>query len=407
MKQLHKRMSWHGVWQILEHWHRGNISAQEAEKWLGISRSRLYTLKTAWLDAWTSDQKNGAWLYKRESFTQRLSSASRSYLEEEMRYLKEESPFFKGHYNFAVLAEQCHRIFGKRYHRNSIRRWAIREGWFDPKTDCTGKARIRFETGAIGILWQHDSSHHVWLPHTRRMSVLILTEDDHSRKVVGGLLVPRDTSWHHLTVARKSIELNRCPLAYYVDNHSIFRAESQEHTQFSRALATVNIELKLTRKANPEAKGKIEKRFDYFQRRLPYLCERHRIRNLTKANELLQEVINNYNTLHIHAETKQTPENRWQQAMKEGRSYLQAIPEKSPLDIIFALHFERAVKKDGTIMFCGKQWNIPHAPIYRNVTVVLRPPIAQRPHTELYIMYKGSTLTHLVLTKERLEHSDC
>lgn len=407
MKQLHKRISWQGVWQILEHWHQGRIGTSEVCQWLGIGRSRLYKLKTQWLDAWSRDKKDGAWMYKREEFSQGLPSEVRSYLEEELRYLKEESPFFKGHFNFAVLAEQCHRIFGKRHHRNTIRKWAMREGYYNPKEDKTGKPCIRFETGAVGILWQHDSSHHVWVPHTKRMSVLILTEDDHSRKVVGGLLVPRDTAWHHLTVVRTSIELYGCPLAYYVDNHSIFRPETSEHTQFTRALTSINTEVKFTKKAHPESKGKIEKRFDYFQRRLPYLCERHRVRNLTMANELLKEVINNYNTLHTHAETKQTPENRWQQALKEGRSYLHAIPEKSPLDIMFALHYERAVKKDGTIMFCGKFWKIPHAPIYRKVTVVLRPPTPHRPHAELFAMYKGSTLKHFVLVKERLEHDDC
>jgi len=407
MKQLHKRMGWQGIWQVLEHWHQGHIGAQEACRWLGICRSRLYTLKTAWLDAWSRGEKNDAWLYKREGFTQRLSSEARSFLEEELRYMKEESPYFKGHYNFAFLAEQCQKLFNKKYHRNSIRRFAIREGWFNPSTDKTGKARIRFETGAIGILWQHDSSHHVWLPHTKRMDVLVLTEDDHSRKVVGGLLVPRDTSWHNLAVARGSIEQYGCPLAYYTDNHQIFSGQTEEYTQFSRALAAVNIELKLAPKATPEAKGKIEKRFDYFQRRLPYLCERYRIRNLTKANELLQDVIHTYNTQHVHAETRQIPDERWQQALKEGRTYLHDVPEKTPLDIIFALHYERAVKKDGTIMFCGKFWKIPHAPIYSKVTVVLRPPISRRPHAELYVMYKGSTLAHFVLAQERLEHPDC
>jgi|GEM_PF-3498929 len=37
--------------------------------------------------------------------------------------------------------------------------------------------------------------------------VLIMTEDDHSRKVVGGVLVPRDTAWHYLCVVRHTVEL--------------------------------------------------------------------------------------------------------------------------------------------------------------------------------------------------------
>ena len=340
-----------------------------------------------------------------------MSSEVRDYLTEEMKYLRETSPYFKGHYNFVVLSEQCRRLFGKTHSRNSLREWAIREKLYDPKIDSTGKACIRFEMGAVGILYQHDSSHHAWLPLTQRRDVLILTEDDHSRKVVGGLLVPRDTSWHHLTVVRKTIEAYGCPAAYYCDNHSIFRPPQQAkgeitepYTQFSRALAELKIGLKFTAKAHPQAKGKIEKRFDYFQRRLPYLCERYKITNLTKANELLQELIRDYNQLHIHAETREIPDKRWQKAIEEGRSLLRPIPEKTPLDLIFALHYERFVRNDGTISFAGKFWKIHKAPLRRTVTLVLRPPIAQRPHTEIFVLYKGSTLAHFLLVNGEIKN---
>jgi hypothetical protein len=52
---------------------------------------------------------------------------------------------------------------------------------------------------------------------------LILTEDDYSRKVVGGRIVEVESSWEHLSVSREVIERYGRPLAYYVDNHSIFR----------------------------------------------------------------------------------------------------------------------------------------------------------------------------------------
>ena len=116
---------------------------------------------------------------------------------------------------------------------------------------------------------------------------------------------------------------NRCVIAkgngidgVYI---SIFRPETNEHTQFTRALASVEVAVKFTAKSHPEAKGKIEKRFDYFQRRLPFFCERYRITNLTKANEMLKEAIYDYDNIHIHDETKEIPEKRWQRAMQEGR----------------------------------------------------------------------------------------
>ena len=59
---------------------------------------------------------------------------------------------------------------------------------------------------------------------------------------------------HHLCVVRQSLETYGCPLAYYVDNHSIFRSQTEGHTQFSRALAAVGVSVKFTKKAYPEAK---------------------------------------------------------------------------------------------------------------------------------------------------------
>ena len=186
--QLHKRISWRTVWQVVQSFVSRQMTEEMACRSLEISRARLYVLRQKWLKVPRADQVTPQWLYQRES-SPRLSAEVRSYLEEEIRYLKTESEYFKNHFNFAFLAQQCHQRFGKRLHRNTLRRWAIREEFYDPKRDLTSKAYVRFEMGAIGLLWQHDSSIHAWLPLTRRNDVLILTKDDHSRKIVGGLLV--------------------------------------------------------------------------------------------------------------------------------------------------------------------------------------------------------------------------
>ncbi len=352
------------------------------------------------------DQAHPGWLYQRESQS-RLSGAAQEFLREELRYLKEESPFFKGHFNFAVLSEQCRKRIGKRYGRSTIRNFAIREGFYDPEVDETGKPCIRFETGAIGLLFQHDSSIHAWLPLTRRKDIMIFTLDDHSRKVVHARLVPRDTAWHHLCGVRATVETHGRPLAYYTDNHGIFRPPeaaqgeiTEPYTQFSRALSALQIELKFTQKAHPQAKGKVEKRFDYFQRRIPYLCERYNVTSLTQANAILEEQVQMFNEMHVHAETEEIPEKRWRKAIEEGRSLLRPIPENIPMDIVFALHYPRKVRPDGTISFANKDWKVPNAPLRREVMVVLRPPTStRRPHTEIFVLYQGSTLAHFALAK--------
>src|SRR3989338_3845102 len=137
--QLHKRMSWQSVWQIVRGFARQEISREVACVWLGISRARLYVLRRRWLEMPVSTPAHpvgGTWLYQRKS-SSRLKPGAREFLRGELKYLKEESPYFKGHYNFAVLAEQCRKRFGGRTQRSTVRNLAIREGYYDPKMDET------------------------------------------------------------------------------------------------------------------------------------------------------------------------------------------------------------------------------------------------------------------------------
>lgn len=369
---------------------------------LGISKSRLYQLKGKW-GAVPATELLRRSLYERET-PLLLARDAQDFLKEEIRFMKNESKVMQGHFNFALLAQECHKKFGVRFNRNTIRRWAIRESLYNPAVDPTGKAFTRFEMGGIGALFQHDSSIHLWVPALKIKTVLILTEDDHSRKVVGARLVPNDTSWHHLCVARSTIETYGRPAAYYTDNHAIFSISTEIHAQFNRALRMLEILLKLTGAYHPEAKGKLEKRNDYFQRRVPYLCERYNITNLSWGNKILDDEVAYYNERHIHAEINETPQQRWDRAMKEGRSYLRPLPEKAPMDIIFGIHYERVLNKCGTFQFAGRSWIIRNAPRYGKVTVVLRPPTSNcKPHTELIVLYKGGSQTFVLNKSESIK----
>lgn len=404
--QLHKRLSEHVVWQVVEQFVMDKMSCGKACEWLGVGRSRLYELRERFIKVWENQEPRKGWLYQRpDRLPSKLPGKVQGFLHDELEYIRSQSEFFKGHYNFGMLAEECQKRFGKRFHRNTLRRWAMGEGYFQPGERKRGKPLIRFETGGIGMLFQHDSSIHAWVPRTGRNDVLIMTIDDHSRKIVGAKLLPRESAWHHLCVVRETMELHGCPLAYYTDNHAIFTNGTELHTQFERALKGVDVSLKLTAKAHPEAKGKIEKKFDYFQRRVPLLCEKYRITNLAKANQVLQESVAFYNEHHIHEETKEIPEKRWKKAVEEGRSYLRPLEMgEGKLDLIFGLHYDRYVHGDGTILWGGKRWLLKNPPIRGTVTAILRPPTGgRRPHAELFVLDKdGSTLGHFILTARKV-----
>ena len=401
-RQLIKRKPWQTIWQTVAAFATGRMAGEVACRWLGIGRSRLYQLRKRWLEV-CDNKPHADWLVRRtEGSRRQLPLAIRRLLNREIGYYKKESEFFRGHLNFSFLAEECLKRTGKRMHRNSLRRWAIRHGLYTPGKDKTGKAFIRFEMNGIGMLFQSDSSHHVWVPHSGRKHVLIMTVDDHSRLIVGARLVGEDTSWNHLCVLRETLETYGCPLAYLTDNHAIFTPNTHTNAQFSRVLQALHIELKHARKQHPEGKGKIEKLFDYFQRRVPQLCERRKVTVLKDANRVLQETVDFYNRYHRHSETGETPDFRWRQAVKDRRSYLKSIDYEGSLDLLFGEHYLRQVRKDGRINFGGHVWQLRRGPRYGEVTVVVRYPTShRRPHTELFVLYKGTLLNHFVVTQRQ------
>lgn len=395
MSQLHRRLGLQTVYQVLKQFQGGKLSIKAACDLLEVSKSRLYQLVGKWAAIPPAELGQRS-LYERET-PLALAKDVQEFLKKELRFMKSESKVMQGHLNFALVAQEAHKQFGQRFHRNTLRRWAIREGLYVPDTDPTGKAFTRFEMGGIGALYQQDTSFHLWVPALKINTALILTEDDHSRKVVGHLLVPNGTSWHNLCVVRKTVETYGRPAAYYTDNHQIFAPASELPAQFHRALRTLEILLKLTGKGHPEAKGKIEKRNDYFQRRIPYLCEKYNIKNLTQANPIVRDEVAYYNERHIHAEIGETPDQRWNRALKEGRCYLRPLPDKAPLDVIFGLHYQRSLGKDGIFSFGGREWKIDKAPRYATVTVVLRPPASHaKPFTELIVLFPGGSQTFTV-----------
>ncbi|MDI6793374.1 MAG: hypothetical protein QME81_10995, partial [bacterium] len=277
-------------------------------------------------------------------------------------------------FNFAFISEKVEQELDTYIHRNTIRRFAINNGYYEQTTKEKQKPCIRFEMDSVGALFQHDTSHHVWLPCSGRYHDLILTKDDHSRRIVAFSLREVESAWGHLCLARKTFETLGIPLAYYVDKHSIFKfnlgsecihykrriSEEEGKVQFKRALNSLGVTVLYANDAR--SKGKIEKSFDYFQRRLPVECERYKVKTVRKAMSILADLVHFYNARRVHAETGEIPLERWNRAVEEGRSKLRPIPEGTDLDAIFSLHFERTVYNDGTFKYQGKTYKLKQVP---------------------------------------------
>lgn len=366
-ERIHKRLPVEFVEEVLISFNQHRISEKEAMELLGVRRSRLHQIRKRWL---LSNRKRPFQLWQRkENAFHVISPEVRGWLDKELHYIQKEAEKFRGKFNFAFLSEEAQKEFGRPFCRNSIRLYALRNGYYHALPSEKGKVYTRFETSGPGALFQHDSSYHLWLPKTDEKHYLILTKDDYSRRVVGARIVKRETTFEHLETVRETITTYGIPLAYYLDNHSIFRfvlhqgvhvryklREDEGEIQFKRALGSLGIGMIYTGKRQAQAKGKVEKIFDYLQRRLPYLCEKYKIKDCSKAQKILDELISYYNEQRTHEETAEIPAKRWQEAIEKEKGKLRPLEESMDLDRIFSIHLQRTVRKDGTIMFMGKKW---------------------------------------------------
>jgi len=383
-KQLHKRLSKEFVEGVLEAFNDHRIGEEKACEMLCIRRAQLYKLRKRWLQCVIGKKPFG--LYSREkSAFHRLPEGVERWLHEELSFIRRKAEVYRGRFNFAVLAEEAEKAFGYPFHRETFRYFALRHGYYHALPEEKEKLYVRFETPGPGFLFQHDTSKHLWVPGLRGYQYLILTKDDYSRLFVGAELFEREGSFEHLEVARQTMERYGRPLAYYVDQHKIFRfvehhgvhvryalAIDEAEIQFKRALRSLDIGLIYTEKGAAEAKGKVEKAFDYLQRRIPYLCERHGIRSVAEAQKVVEEVVNFYNEQRRHEETEEVPLRRWEEAIKAGKGKLRPLDPSVNLDIVFSLHYERSVKRDGTFSFKGKEYKL-HQCGGNRITVCLIP----------------------------------
>lgn len=282
-KQLCHRRPPAFVAAVLADFNAGHCDARSACARLELSRSQLYTLRYRWLAvpaAFAPRPSGGDHAAPWSSEAATFAAA----------FLPHCSPL-----NFALLADELACRFDFHRSRAAVAAWCRQHlPELVAKAPKPGpKPRRRWQTGSIGELWQHDSSPHPWWLAPSK-PVLILTIDDHSRKIVAGRFVPQETTWAHFTCARSAITAHGAPQAYYTDGLSLFgdtphTGPDDVRSQFQRALLGLGVAHRVA--PDPQAKDKIERRFGIFQNRLVSLLRAENITDFPPANALLAEHI--------------------------------------------------------------------------------------------------------------------
>ena len=264
--------------------------------------------------------------------------------------------------SYSAAASELHRRLNFITDRASVRRWALQNQLApDTRFKSHPKPVKRWQVRDLGALWQYDATPHPFLPGTHDKQVLLDLLDDATRYNTGARLYPRETLLAHFDFLPRTFQLHGLPLALYVDYHSFFFTHTPEaFTQLGAALHFYGIALRYA--PTPQAKGKIERRHDYWQKRLPPLLAADQIIELEAANRLLDQLLPHANQHEIHRELGTTPHLAHTHALSENRSVLRPMPSCPWWPYVWSQQNRVRVGDDGKVPVGGHRQAIDASP---------------------------------------------
>lgn len=345
-RQLSNRLAPPDIRDTLEQFVAGRVAAPAAAAALGISRSRLYQLKTDYLRArvegrlssWAPGRSGGDhrpdWPAEVQDLLRRALAAG---------------------YTCAFAASEALRLFDKRLDRSQVRRWALANGLVRPPRKPRPPAHVRrWQRESIGEVWQLDEQSDHWFGPAHPAVPVFDMLDDCSRVQVGCMMFAHETVRAYILFFRICFERYGLPLKIYVDQASFFRSDKEgAHTQLERRLLFYGISFMLAN--TPEAKGKVERVHQVWQDRLePYF----RLNGIGADAELplvnghLDALRLHRNAHEKHREIGLAPDEAWKRAANEGRSKLRPVPKDAWWPYVWSDWIRVTVGPRGVV-----QWN--------------------------------------------------
>lgn len=403
--QIHKRVVLFFMKEVLTAYDKKHITLSEGLSSLNLSRSHFFRyLKLYRSDPDQFGMKSDLKKKKNRLPKNRLSSETEKEIAEIIRAEKKliDNPNFKKikKFNFTALSDDLCRYKAIVVSAETIRRRAIAMNLHVPKSKQV-KIYREVETSKIGRLFQHDTCVHQWSPFLNPF-YLILTVDDHSRKIVCARFFAEESSMNHILALRDTIQKFGIPLAYYTDRHSIFiynhRKDSQHRTyqikvedaevQWKRVLEKLKIQHIIA--SSPQAKGKVESKFKYLQGRMVRRCAKEEVTTIEHAQRILDEEVMYYNEYRNHEITNQVPQKRWEKAEKENRNLMRpfVLEKEQSWKDIFCLEYKRKIDTYGYIRIKNNKIKLKKCPSQEVIVRLL----SENGQKEIRIFSKGNLI---------------
>ena len=327
---------------VLERFRQHTLDAAQAGAQLGLSRSRLYALASAYNTARARKQKP-LWT-PGASGGDHAASWPQPVIQLLTKRLACTPPC---PYSFA--ASEALRLHSFKLDRAQVRRWALENKLAHAVTPQKILAPVRrWQRSQIGELWQLDASPHRWFPHSKLSFPMLNMLDDCSRLFTGSKIYERELLLSYFDFLPAAFLAHGRPLQIYVDYHSIFFTNDPDAlTQLGWALKFYDISFLYA--PTPQAKGKIERAHQYWQGRLPAYFASEKITQIEAANLQIDALRAHRNTREVHRELRQIPQRAWDQARQEKRSVLRPAPRCPWWDYVWSVRPAIKVGSDGRV----------------------------------------------------------
>lgn len=384
-KHLHKRANEDFVVNILKKYLSKDLSLKQILDVLKIKKSRFYDL----LSTFKRSPESFSISYIRKT-NKRISSELEviilNELEKEKKLIDNKNIPIKD-YNYTFIKDQIYKNYKQKVSTPTIISRAKQNNYYIQKKEHKKHDR-EVLTNYPGELIQHDSSFHQFSPYAEKKWYLITSLDDYSRFLLYAELLEKETSWAHIQ-SLESVFLNYgIPLKYYVDSHSIFRfvqgrdsvwrnnkkITDESIPQWKHVLNDFNVEV--TYALSPQAKGKIERPYQWLQDRLVRTCARENIKNITDAKKVLRYEVSRYNNHQVHSTTKEIPAVRFKNAVSIQKTFFREFKLPKPYELtkdVFCLRLSRMTDAYHKIYFDNLIFKLKDVPIRENVEIKIIP----------------------------------
>jgi len=353
MKQLHKKFTDLQLKELFARYLKGEIPRRYVQEMLGIKERRFFALLGRYRRSPTAFS-----IQYRRMQPPRISDEVEEAILKELaveKQLIEDKDVPIRSYNYSYIKDRLRSEYDRKVSVTTIIRRAKEYGFYlrRPKRSVHDREVL---TNYAGQLIQHDASFHLWAPAAREKWYLITSLDDYSRFLLYAELIRRESSWAHILALQTVFLKYGFPFSYYVDSHSIFRfvqgrdsvwrdhhkLTDQVDPQWKQVLQDCGV--KLIYALSPQAKGKIERPYQWLQDRLVRTCVRDNTVDIRRARTFLRQEVDRYNHRQVHSTTLEIPYRRFQRALREKKSLFRQFHIRPPFQSvkdIFCLRTDR------------------------------------------------------------------